>query len=326
VTTTRSLRTRITVAAAVWSFGLLAATGVLQALLLFRPDFWRNLHGALLAILGFACLLAGVAQVRFALRPLAELRERLAAVRTGAARRLEGAYPSEVQPLVDDLNALLAHQERMVARARAQAGDLAHGLKTPLAVLALEADQLAAAGAAESAETVERQVALMREQVEHRLAEARVTSAAQSGGAAPVEPSLERLARTMRILHARRGLVIDVACAAGDAFRGQSADLEEMAGNLLDNACKWARSTVAVRAWTEGGRLTLTVEDDGPGLEGDELTRVLERGTRADEATPGSGLGLAIVRDYAELYGGTIALARGASGGLRATLVLPAAG
>jgi signal transduction histidine kinase len=326
VTAIRSLRTRITVAAAVWSFGLLAATGVLDALLRYRPDFWRNVHGALLTILGTAALLAGVAQVSAALRPLAELRERLAAVRTGAAARLEGAYPSEVQPLVDDLNALLAHQERMVSRARAQAGDLAHGLKTPLAVLALEAEGLAASGASESAGTVERQVALMREQVEHRLAQARATSAAQSGGAAPVAASLERLARTMRILHARRGLAIEVACGAAEAFRGQAADLEEMAGNLLDNACKWARSRVSVRAKTDGGRLTLTVEDDGPGLDGAALTRVLERGTRADEATPGSGLGLAIVRDYAVLYGGTIALSRGEGGGLRATLVLPAAG
>jgi signal transduction histidine kinase len=261
------------------------------------------------------------------LQTFAELRKRLAAVHDGRESRVGGAYPSEVQPLVDDLNALLAHREQRVREALAKAGDLAHGLKTPLAVLAQEAERAAADGHYERAATLAQQVDRMRRQVEYHLAHARAAaSGALPGAHCAVAESAHGLARTLERLHAARALTIDVNVAADHAIRGQREDLDEMLGNLLDNACKYARTRVAISSQNGDGRVEIAVDDDGPGLPVAMRDAVLQRGVRADEAAPGSGFGLAIVRDLAALYGGSIALEASALGGLRARLTLPAAG
>jgi signal transduction histidine kinase len=216
---------------------------------------------------------------------------------------------------------------KVVSRALAKAGDLAHGLKTPLAVLAQEAECAKVDGHAELAGAITQQVDRMRRQVDYHLAHARAAaSGATLGARASVTESVDALSRTLLRLHADRGLDIRVNVSPEHWFRGQREDLDEMLGSLLDNACKWARSRVTVESSEHGGRIVITLEDDGQGLNPAMRDSVRQRGVRADEAAPGSGLGLAIVRDLAELYGDSIVLADSPTGGLRALLDLPAAG
>jgi signal transduction histidine kinase len=227
---------------------------------------------------------------------------------------------------VDDLNALLAGREQAVARAVARAGDLAHGLKTPLAVLSHEADRLAASGQPALAATLREQVDRMRRQVDYHLAHAR---AAASGGThaarTAVAEAVEGLARALRRLHADRGVTLALDVPAALAVRVQREDLDELCGGVLDNACRFARGHVSVMARVDGAQVAITVDDDGPGLAPALRAVVLRRGVRADETGPGSGLGLAITRDLCELYGGSVTLDDAPAGGLRVTLRLPAA-
>jgi signal transduction histidine kinase len=226
--------------------------------------------------------------------------------------------------MVNDLNALLDHREERVRRAMAKAGDLAHGLKTPLAVLWQEADAIANAGHDDLAATIRQQVERMRRQMDYHLAHARAAASGATPGAhCSVKASVDGLARTLKRLHADRGVEIQVDVAPEHSVRAEREDLDEMLGNLLDNACKWGRSRVMVESAQRGSEVVITVDDDGPGIAPSMRDAVLQRGVRADEAMPGSGLGLAIVRDLAELYGGSITLASSPAGGLRAQLVLP---
>jgi signal transduction histidine kinase len=280
-----------------------------------------------LLVLGLATLLLGVVaavliQVRFGLEPLRRIRRGLADIRIGQAKRLAGDYPEELRPLANELNALLDHNEAVVERARTHVGNLAHGLKTPIAVLTNEASRSRGSLAALTL----RQTALMRQQVDHHLARARaMATASVIGSRCDVAPVLADLQRTLARIYASRELAIEVACPPGAAFRGARQDLEEMLGNLLDNACKWARARVVATAETVDERLMIVVEDDGPGLPPERRSEVMQRGRRLDEQVPGSGLGLSIVVDIAELYGGALSLHEAASGGLRARLELPAA-
>ncbi|HKV06753.1 MAG TPA: sensor histidine kinase [Thermoanaerobaculia bacterium] len=272
-----------------------------------------------------AFIVWGLFLVRKALAPFKPLRAGLSSVREGRSQRIEGDYPAEVQPLVNDLNALLEDREHAVARALTTAGDLAHGLKTPLAVLAQEAEQANAAGHHDLAATLRQQVERMQRQVDYHLARARATASAGAapGLRCPVLPSVEGLVRTMRRLHAERELRIDADVSPAHEIRGRREDLDEMLGNLLDNACKWARSRVAISSSLEEARLSISVDDDGPGLDPSLRVEVLQRGVRADQQVRGSGLGLAIVSDLAELYGGAVTLETSPLGGTRARLQLP---
>jgi signal transduction histidine kinase len=279
-------------------------------------------------IWSFVALLLGLVvaifiQVRVGLMPLRRAREALARIRSGAARQLEGSFPAEIAPLAAELNSLIEHSAEVVGRARTHVSNLAHYLKTPLTVLANEAE----ADPGPLAEAVRRQVDIMRRQVDHYLARARAAGALDVlGNRTLVAPVLDDLARVLDRIHAERGIAITVDCPATLAFRGDRQDLEEMAGNLMDNACKWASSRVAVKALGVGARLALSVEDDGPGLAPADLGRVLQRGQRLDESVPGSGLGLSIVRDISKLYGGGLELKESPLGGLCAVLDLPAIG
>jgi signal transduction histidine kinase len=288
-----------------------------------------GIHGAtyhaVMGIFAVAFVVGGMFLVRRAVAPLWSLRANLASVREGRSRGIAGDFPTEVQPLVDDLNALLEDRERAIARALTTAGDLAHGLKTPLAVLAQEAEQAAAAGHHDLATTLSELVERMQRQVDYHLARARATAPARSapGFRCAVLPSVEGLVRTMRRLHAGRELVIGVDVSPAHEIRGRREDLDEMLGNLLDNACKWARSRVAISSSLEDGRVVVSVEDDGPGLDPSLRSRVLQRGARADQQVRGSGFGLAIVTELAELHGGSVALETSPLGGTRARLQLP---
>jgi len=326
-----SLRARLLFGAILWTLGLFAAAlMVATAIFLRHPGYPRIMHGTAqfhgpeLTAVAILLMIVGLIQVRSGLSPFNLLRGRLGAVRAGRNRRLDGSYPSEVQPLVDDLNALLEHREQMVTRAIAKAGDLAHGLKTPLAILAQEAERAAAAGQKDLAAAIGQQVERMRRQIDYHLAHARAAaSGASSGARSSLAPSTEGLSRTLLRLHAGRGITIDERVDAAHTVKCQREDLDEMLGNLLDNACKWARSRVTITSTPSNGVVAIAVDDDGPGLAASMRDVVLQRGVRADEAAPGSGLGLAIVRDLAELYGGSIGLGQSPLGGLRATLELP---
>jgi signal transduction histidine kinase len=255
---------------------------------------------------------------------LRRVREALARIRDGTAQSLEGDFPKEIAPLAAELNSLIAHSAEVVARARTHVSNLAHFLKTPLSVLASEAD---AAGPSPLADQVRRQVFTMRRQVDHYLKRARAAGNVSAlGNRTPVEPVLADLTRVLSRIHQTRGIEIEMTCPPNLFFRGERQDLEEMAGNLIDNACKWARHEVHVTARRQGAQLVLDIEDDGPGLSPAERQKVGTRGERLDESVPGSGLGLAIVRDISKLYGGFFVLEASPHGGLLARLTLPAIG
>jgi signal transduction histidine kinase len=277
-----------------------------------------------LAILGVGLLAAIFIQVRIGLQPLNRVSFALARIREGQARRLEGRFPAEIAPLASELNSLIEHSAEVVARARTHVSNLAHFLKTPLSVLASEAS----AHPGQLADAVLRQVAVMRRQVDHYLSRARAAGALDVlGNRTSVKPVIDDLARVLTRIHADRGVTLDIDCPRDLAFRGERQDLEEMAGNLIDNACKWAHARVLVVARKTGGpSFEILVGDDGAGIDPDERTHVGERGERLDESVPGTGLGLAIVRDIAKLYGGSLALGDSPLGGLEARLTLPAIG
>ena len=277
-------------------------------------------------LLGLGLVVAILLQVRVGLLPLRRLKDALHRIRDGKAQRLEGEFPAEIAPLAAELNSLIEHSAEIVARARTHVSNLAHFLKTPLSVLASEAEaEKNNAGESPLGEQVRKQVEVMRRQVDHYLTRARAAGSINVlGNRTPVAPVLNDLARVLTRIHAARDIVIDADSPSGLNFRGERQDLEEMAGNLMDNAAKWARHRVKVRAVGEGARLVLTVEDDGPGLTPEDRQRVGERGERLDESVPGSGLGLAIVRDISKLYAGFFVLEASELGGLKAVLNLPA--
>lgn len=326
-----SLRAQVFLGAILWSAGLFFGAGLLLThYMLFAPEAPGIFHGFFyhymwpIAIGAVVCLVVGLAHVRRGLASFNELRARLVDVREGRHGRLEGEYPAEVQPLVNDLNSLLSDREQRVIRAQTKAEDLAHGLKTPLAVLNQEAQRARAAGQADIAAAITRQVDRMRRQVDYHLAQARASASGGNPGArCHVLTSADGLARTMHTLHAERGVQVAVAVSHEHFVQGQREDLDEMLGNLVDNACKWARGGVTIGSTLEAGHVIILVDDDGAGLDPSLRETVLRRGVRADEAAPGSGLGLAIVRDLAELYGGSISLHDSPMGGVRARLELP---
>lgn len=263
-------------------------------------------------------------QVRWGLGPLFAMRDAVADIREGARERLEESAPSELAPLARELNALIDHNRDVVERARAHVGNLAHALKTPISVVLNESR----AQSGPFAESVRVQTEKMRLQVDHHLKRASAAARAQAIGArTDVASVVDDLARTLPRMYPDRAIALDVAVADGAAFRGERQDLEEMIGNLLENAFKWTRAQVSVAAGPaeEAGRMVVTIDDDGPGLAPAERDEVVDRGARLDEAAPGSGLGLAIVNDLAKAYGGELALEDSPYGGLRARLELPAA-
>jgi len=281
--------------------------------------------GALTVVL----LLTTLFQVRFGLAPLKRISESLAEIRAGTAERLAGTFPDEIAPLARETNALIDANREIVERARTHVGNLAHALKTPLSVMVNEA----ASRNDPFAVKVREQTDIMRDQIAHHLERARLAARATVvGTVTEIGPVVNALARTMEKIHRARGVVIDIDAPQEARFRGERQDLEEMVGNLVDNACKWAQSRVnleVVPVQTDGSAqasvVRLVVDDDGPGLTPQERQQVGNRGRRLDETKPGSGLGLSIVVELAQLYGGRLQLGTAPIGGLRVELELPAA-
>lgn len=273
-------------------------------------------------LLGLALVGSTLLQLAYALKPLKRLSTSIEHVRTGENPRVEGSYPPDLEPLSSEMNLLIDANREILERARTQVGNLAHALKTPLSVLANEAaiskDPLAA--------KVRELGAVMRDQVQYYLDRARAAAVSGAlGGSTDVEPTVDALLRTFDKIYAEKRLDLDNSVPALTRFRGESQDLEEMLGNLIDNACKWAKSAVSVHLAEppRSGMLRIAVDDDGPGLPEGASQDVIRRGRRLDESKPGSGLGLSIVKDLAKLYGGELRLEGAPSGGVRAVLDLP---
>lgn len=288
-------------------------------------DHFTGVLAASLGGLGVLLALAAWAQVAVGLAPLRSMQAGLQRVRRGQEHRLQGRFPAEVQPLIDEFNGVLDRNAEVVQRARAHAGNLAHALKTPLAILGQAARE---EGPTAFAGLVGEQVRVAERHMQWHLARARAAATQHlPGQRTRVEPVVSGLLRAMGKLHAERSLDLGVTVRPPElAFAGEEQDLQEMVGNLIDNACRSARSRVGVHAVRDGANLDITVEDDGPGIAPEQRAHVLQRGVRLDEGGAGSGLGLAIVLDLARLYGGELTLDSGDAGGLRARLRLPAAG
>lgn len=281
-----------------------------------------------LGVLGLALALAAWLQVGLGLAPLQPLRRAVQAVRDGQASQLPDHFPAEVAPLVQDFNRVLAQQVQGVERARHLAGNLAHAIKTPLAILTQLIERPDPDPAAQARQLLT-QVQAAQQQVDWHLRRARAASGHWAGLRTPVAPVLQGLVRVMRKVHAHRdtrpGLAIHLSTDPEPlAVACESQDLQEMAGNLIDNACKWAHSQVLITLLRDGPTLCIRIDDDGPGLQAGQREAVFARGFRADEHTPGTGLGLAIALELSHLYGGQIDLGQADLGGLRAELRLPA--
>jgi signal transduction histidine kinase len=276
--------------------------------------------------LSIVLILTTMFQVRFGLAPLKRISESLTAIRSGTTERLEGVFPEEIAPLARETNALIDANRQIVERARTHVGNLAHALKTPLSVMFNEA---VSRGDDPLAVKVREQTDIMRDQVTRHLERARLAARLTTiATLTDVREVMGALARTMEKIHRDKNIAIAVDSPEDAQFLGERQDLEEMAGNLLDNACKWAQSRVAVEVLRVKSGATaqihIIVDDDGRGLSPTEREQVAHRGKRLDESKPGSGLGLSIVVELAGLYGGKLTLGTAPIGGLRAELVLPA--
>jgi signal transduction histidine kinase len=276
-----------------------------------------------LGVLGLALVLAIVLQVRLGLRPLERLRQAVADVRGGRSETVPAEQPLEILPLVSELNGLLEQNAANLERARRHVANLAHGLKTPLATLAIALSERGRDTAGE----LHSLVVLMERRIRHHLGRAR--AAALSGptrAQTPIAPRIDDVVDALAKIYADKRIALAQEVPRDLAVACEQQDFDEMAGNLLENAFRWARGRVEVHAHRDDGRsVAIVIEDDGPGLRPDQIPQVLRPGERLDESAPGFGFGLPITRELAELYGGELNLDASPLGGLRVTLRLPVA-
>jgi two-component system, OmpR family, sensor histidine kinase PhoQ len=285
----------------------------------FRRSLWAWLAGTGLVLIGVQLLL-----MRWGLAPLRRLASEIARIEAGTADRLSADFPRELQGVTGNLNALLDGSRQMISRYRDALGDLAHSLKTPLAVLRATLD--AGSPPEELRRTVAEQSERLQRTVDYQLKRAAASGRRNLLAPVPVAPTLARIVGSLEKVHADRSLRIDVVCPPTAGFPGDEGDLFELLGNLLDNACKWARSRVCVEVseTREGGRsgLRITVGDDGPGFPDDSIEPLLERGARADSLRPGQGIGLAVVLALLDAAGGRIEGGRSRLGGAEVRVTL----
>lgn len=303
----------------------ITVAGNLTEILAMVDDF-RGQAFIVLGAVGIMLAVMSAIIARIALRPIARLSQAVEAVREGDSAEVSGTYPTEIAPLAEEVNELLRSNAQIIERARSQVGNLAHGLKTPIAVLRNEAG----AGKGPLAEVVSAETEKMSNIVATYLERARLAARTSVvGKKTDAAATLERLTRVMRKIHPDIAIAFEPRGKALPWFRGDEADLEEMAGNLLDNACKWSGGEVEVSLSAERGekssQLLIRIDDNGPGLSEADVDKVLRRGVRLDEKTPGTGLGLDIVKELVDVYGGSLELKRSALGGLLAELRLPTA-
>jgi signal transduction histidine kinase len=284
-------------------------------------EFYLHMATSFL-VLGIGLSVAVVMQVRVALKPLNAIQAAISDIKAGKMERLPRDFPSDVQPLVDELNYLLDHNETLLKRARNQLGDLAHSVKNPLTVIRNEARTMSG----KQGQLILDQSHVMANSIDHYLSRARIYGKQDAiGYRTSVKSVIDDLCFAVEHIHKDRAISVDEQSLDDKWFRGEAQDLEEMAGNLIDNAFKWAKTKVLVSCNSDHNQLCLTIEDDGPGIAKEEIETITKRGRRLDEKTPGYGHGLGIAEDIAILYGGSLELGRSKMGGLKAELRLPAA-
>lgn len=289
-----------------------------QQLNAYRRSLWTWL-GAMALLL----LAAQWAILRWGLAPLRRVADELTRLEEGKQQQIAGNYPTEVRRLTENLNVVLAHERAQQKRYRDALADLAHSLKTPLALIRAALQESRSDPAL--ARPLDEQVKRMDQIVAYHLQRAAASGRSAMAVPQPVRPAVERVVRALAKVHSAKTVEADVAVDPGLRFRGDEGDLTEMLGNVLDNAFKWCRSRIRVSAGLNDGILALTVEDDGPGIAHADAERLGQRGARADQSVPGYGIGLAVTRDIVEAYDGRIAIARSALGGAAVTLTLPSA-
>ena len=277
----------------------------------------RSLWGWLGAM-GLLLLAAQWLTLRWGLRPLRQVAAELGRIQHGASSASPATTPPRSKLLTDNLNMLLAHERAQQQRYRDALADLAHSLKTPLAVVRAELGQLSDDPARRLGEQVER----MDRIVGYHLQRASTSGRATLIAVQPLRPAVERVVQALAKVYADKPVSVQIEIAGDTGFRGDEGDLTELLGNLLDNAVKWCRSRVRVKARIEDGSLVLSIEDDGPGIADADAQRVLERGARLDESQPGQGIGLAVVRDIVGAYDGKIEIARSDLGGAAVVVVV----
>lgn len=285
-------------------------------------------NAVIIALGAIAALLLTSAwmQVNIGLRPAELLRNNIERIRLGLARRLGDGFPDELRPLIEETNRLLEAQEKTIEMARARAGDLAHGLKTPLSAVTALAEQLHEAGDCSTAGEILKNVDLACRHVERELSRTRIAASSGLTYATPLHSVVSRLRETIERLPRGDELDWENFVPSDLLIKIDESDVVEICGSIFDNARKWASSQVQITARREGGEIILVVEDDGPGVSEGDYERILSRGMRLDESKPGNGLGLTIAKDIVQAYGGAIDLKRSRLGGLGVTARLPAAG
>lgn len=283
----------------------------------YRRSLWGWL-GTMAVLL----LLVQALVFRWGLAPLRRVSQELAAIEGGTQERLQGDYPRELKRLTDNVNNLLEHERGQQQRYRHGLADLAHSLKTPLAVLRGVVGGKPTK--AELASTLEREITRMDHIVEYQLQKAATAGRAALATPIAIKPIVLKLVESLDKVHHQKAVEVVVSIDDDTRLRADEGDLMEMLGNLIDNAYKWCIEKIRIFASAENGNLTVKVEDDGPGINPNEITQILQRGTRADEAVPGHGIGLAVVRDMALAYHGTIDIGASELGGAEIRLTLPA--
>ena len=303
----------------------IVVTGNLSEILELVSDF-RGQTFIVLGAVGVMLAIMSAIVARFAMRPISKLSRAIESVREGDSVAVGGTYPREIAPLAEEVNELLRSNAQIIERARNQVGNLAHGLKTPIAVLRNEAATKKGALAEVVLSEIEKMSTMVATYLERARLAARTSVVGKKSDPTMI---MLRLTRVMRKIHPEVTIAFQRPDASLPWFRGDEADLEEMAGNLLDNACKWSKGQVGVRLDAERGEtgtlLLIRIDDNGPGLTESDAQKVLRRGVRLDEKTPGSGLGLDIVKELVDVYGGSLELKPSALGGLLVELRLPTA-
>ena len=284
-------------------------------------EFYLHIATSFL-VLGIGLSVAVVVQVRVALKPINAIQTAISDIKAGKMERLPRDFPRDVQPLADELNYLLDHNETLLKRARNQLGDLAHSVKNPLTVIRNEARTMSG----KQGQLILDQSHVMANSIDHYLSRARIYGKQDAiGYRTNVKSVIDDLSFAVEHIHKDRAISVELQSLDDKWFRGEAQDLEEMSGNLIDNAFKWAKTRVVVSCTSDHNELCLTIEDDGPGIAEEEIETITRRGRRLDEKTPGHGHGLGIAEDIAILYGGSLKLGRSTMGGLKAELRLPAA-
>ena len=285
-----------------------------EQLSVYRHSLW-----IWLGILAVLLLVSQWSTLRWGLAPLRKMSSELNRLEAGEQQQIAGSYPSEVQRLTDNLNAVVSHERKQQQRYRNALADLAHSLKTPLALMR----GIARGSTLPEAHSIEEQVDQMDKIISYHLQRAAASGRSTLSSPVELDSVVERIVGALTKVYAERKLEIHIDIDSDTRFRGDAGDLTEILGNLLDNACKWARKSVRISARNSDGFLRLCIEDDGPGISRADAERVFTRGTRTDEKVPGHGIGLAVVRELVEAYGGTASIGTSELGGARVTLQLP---